>query len=267
MKEDLASPIRKPKILLIDIETMANVGYSWGKWQVDVVEFISHWYLLSVAYKWFGEKIIHVKALPDFKGYKPFGDDRELVKFVWELLDDADIVISHNGDEFDLKKLNTRFIQWNLPPPSPYKSIDTLKVVKSVFSFNSNKLDELGRDLGLGRKIEHEGFPLWLKCERGDMNAWNKIKKYNKRDVELLEKLYIKIRPYIKNHPNLDVFSSRPVCPKCGSDSLIGRGYYYTNTMAYKRYRCNNCGGWSRFVRGENPFLENKKKVSYKVSI
>ncbi len=241
---------KKVSILLLDIETFPNVGYSWGKWEQNIIEFLRNWYVLCFAYKWVGEKKINVVALSDFRGYKPGGDDRKLVERLKELLDRADIVIAHNGKKFDIKKINTRFIQYGITPPSPYLVIDTLQIARQNFSFNSNKLDDLGRDLGIGRKMEHEGFPLWLRCADGDKKAWYKMKKYNKMDIILLEKLYLKERPWLKNNINLDVFSPITICPKCGSSNLQSRGQTYSKNMTYHQYYCKDCHGWSRHVKG-----------------
>jgi DNA polymerase elongation subunit (family B)/predicted RNA-binding Zn-ribbon protein involved in translation (DUF1610 family) len=236
----------KPKILFCDIETFPNKSYTWGKWEQDVMEFIDQWYILSIGYKWLGGAT-KVMALPDFKGYKPYSKDEKLVKFIWDLFNEADIIIAQNGDNFDIKKINTRFLIHGLPPPAPYKTIDTLKVARSKFSFNSNKLDDLGRDLGIGRKVEHEGFPLWLKCEKGDLKAWKRMKRYNKQDVDLLAELYEKELPYITNHPNLDAYYKGIVCPKCGSNDINWRGIARSKVSIYKRFQCQSCGGWGRF--------------------
>ena len=187
------------------------------------------------------------KGLPDYKGYKNGDeDDYKLVKELWDLLDKAEIVIAQNGDAFDLKKINARFIYHNLPPPSPYRTIDTLKVARRYFAFSSNKLDHLGATLGLGRKLEHEGFPLWRRCMMGDRKAWGKMKAYNKQDVLLLEKVYYRLLPWIKNHPNMGMYSDVTSCPKCGSRSLQRRGIVTTNTSKYHRIQCQDCRGWCR---------------------
>ena len=196
------------------------------------------------------------KGLPDYQGYKKGSeDDSKLVKELWHLLDRAEIVVAQNGDAFDLKKINARFAYHNLPPPSPYRTVDTLKVARRYFAFSSNKLDHLGASLGLGRKLEHEGFPLWKRCMAGDSKAWKKMKAYNKQDVLLLEKVYYRFLPWIKNHPNLDNYSDGTCCPKCGSKSLQKRGYLHTNTTKYARICCMSCGGWSR-----SPVNVNEKR-------
>lgn len=237
------------QILVLDIEITPSIGYTWGKWEVNVIEFIRNWHLLSFAYKWLGEKT-NVLALPDFKGYKPGCDDKELLKPLWNLLDEAQIVVAQNGDKFDIRKINTRFLTHNMTPPSPYKTVDTLKIARSKFGFNSNKLDDLGADLGVGRKVKHDGFDLWKGCMAGDMRSWATMKRYNIQDVYLLEKVYLKFRPWHSTHPSV-INDKLKECPKCGHDDLISRGSAYTKTMIYKRFRCNKCGGWSKGVTGE----------------
>lgn len=222
-------------------------------WEQNVIDFESQWYIMCFSAK--SEEHI-TKGLPDYQGYKKGSeDDSKLVKELWHLLDRAEIVVAQNGDAFDLKKINARFAYYNLPPPSPYRTVDTLKVARKYFAFSSNKLDHLGASLGLGRKLEHEGFPLWRRCMLGDKKAWKKMKAYNKQDVLLLEKVYYRFLPWIKNHPNLDNYSDGTVCPKCGSSKLIRRGYQFNQTTKYARVHCKNCGGWSR-----SPLNINEKR-------
>ena len=193
-----------------------------------------------------GEHI--TKGLPDYQGYKNGSeDDSKLVKELWGLLDRADIVVAQNGDKFDIKKINARFAYYRLPPPSPYRTVDTLKVARKYFAFSSNKLDHLGQFLQLGRKMEHEGFPLWRRCMLGDKKAWKKMKAYNRQDVLLLEKVYYRFLPWISNHPNMAMYNEGKVCPKCSSDKGFKRGGFYTNkTTQYQVWRCKNCGGQAR---------------------
>lgn len=236
-----------PNILCIDIETAPNLGFVWGKWQQDVYEYQSEWYVMCYSAKWLRGKQF-TKGLPDYKGYsKDRENDKLLVKDLWELLNEADIVIAHNGDQFDIRKMNTRFLQWGMPPPKPYKTIDTKKVARRYFGFNSNKLDDLGASLGLGRKLKHTGFDLWRRCLNADLKAWKVMKAYNKQDVLLLERLYLKMRPWIQNHPNLGMYGDGTKCPKCGGKNLQRRGYFtYKNTTKYQIIWCKSCGGWSR---------------------
>src|SRR6266487_356449 len=192
-----------PRILLFDIETAPSLGWVWEKWETNVLAFKTQWYILSFAYKWLGEKRIHTHALPDFTIFtKDREDDSGLVRELWSLLDRADIVVGHNGDRFDLRKSNARFIVHGLAPPSPYKSIDTLKIARRHFNFTSNRLDDLGQYLSVGRKLAHTGVHLWLGCMRGDEKSWTMMRRYNAQDVALLERVYLKLRPWATGHPN-----------------------------------------------------------------
>ena len=176
----------KRKIVYLDIETFANVAYTWGIYEQDIIGKKEEWFILSYAYKVEGEKAVHVVSLPDFPGYKKnMGDDSELVRKLWKLFDEADVIVAHNAD-FDVKKSCARFLYHGLPPPSPFKTLCTKKLAKSRFKMDSNKLDHIGEYTGMGRKIKHEGFDLWLKCRDGDMKAWGRMCKYNKQDVVLL---------------------------------------------------------------------------------
>jgi uncharacterized protein YprB with RNaseH-like and TPR domain/DNA-directed RNA polymerase subunit RPC12/RpoP len=166
---------------------------------------------------------------------------------LWKLLDEADVVIAHNGDRFDIKKTNARFIYYKLPPPSPYKTIDTLKEAKRYFNFISYKLDNIGDHLGHGRKLVHTGFHLWRGCMTGDPKAWKHMVKYNKRDVVLLEQIYLDLRPWMKTHPDVSVLSDLPDgCPNCASKSLKKDGFKRTRSGKYQQYKCLSCGAWSR---------------------
>lgn len=243
------------KTLIYDIETSPLTSYTWGTFQTDVVKVEQDWYLLSFAYKWLGDKKTKVYALPDFATYKnDRTNDVELVKKLHELFDEADVIVAHNGDNFDQKKSQARFLLNDLPPPAPYRQIDTLKVARKYFKLTSNRLNDLGKYLKVGKKVETGGFDLWLKCMAGDMKAWKLMKKYNKQDVDLLELVYIKLRPWMQNHPNRAVLDEMPeACPKCG---VIGemkyRGRYSTATMIKLNVQCQSCFGYSK-VRLQPP--------------
>lgn len=235
----------KTKILLIDLETMANLSWVWGKYEQNVIAYEKEWYMLSFAYKWLGESKVSVKSLPDYRGYnRAKNDDRALVKDLWELFDQADIIIAHNGNSFDIKKSNAKFIEHGLTPPSPYKVIDTKTVAKKYFKFNSNKLDDLGNILGLGRKIDTGGFDLWLGCASGDKKSWDKMCKYNKQDVLLLEKVYLRLRNWIINHPRTSDSPINEKCPNCGSNHLQKRGFTLNKTTKLQRWQCQSCSSW-----------------------
>lgn len=239
----------EPKILFIDIETFPLLAYLWGVWEQNALSVTRRSIICCYSAKWLGGKQV-TRGLPDYKGYKKGQeDDSKLVKELWDLLDQADIVVAQNGDNFDIKKMNTRFTFHKMSPPSPYKTVDTLKVARNIFGFESNKLDDLGKYLEIGEKTQHSGFKLWQGCMAGDRESWRLMKKYNAQDVLLLEKIYNRFLPWIKNHPNVGMFTDKMVCPKCGSGKLQARGYAWNNTTKYHRVQCQDCGGWARATK------------------
>lgn len=232
------------KILFLDIETAPSLGWVWGKWEQNVIDFKRDWYMLSIAYKWSTDKKVTAVGLIDFPEYKKNPeDDSQLVDTLWKLLDEADIVVAHNGDGFDLPKSNTRFISHKLPPPSPYRTVDTLKIARNKFKFDSNKLDDLGRYLNIGRKLPHTGFNLWKGCMTGDLKSWQIMKQYNGHDVELLEKVYYLMRAWSTTHPNVN-HGELEACPKCSSTKVQRRGFTYTLLRKKQRFQCLGCRGW-----------------------
>lgn len=249
------------KILIYDIETAPNLGYIWGKYEQDVIRYESEWYIMCFAYKWLGERSTHVIALPDFpKFYSKYPEnDLGVVKELHRLFSEADVVIAHNGNSFDQKKSQARMAYHGFKPPEPYRQIDTKLVSRKYFSFNSNKLDDLGELLGCGRKIQTGGFDLWYGCMRGDKKSWNKMKRYNKQDVVLLEKIYLKLLPWINNHPAMNVLGELDSCPKCGHGPMQRRGKQINKSNFYWRYQCQRCGGWSR----QRLVEKDKNKVAY----
>lgn len=236
----------EPKTLTLDIETMAQVAFVWGFYEQNVIEVIDPWYVLMVGYKWLHEKKAHVLSLHDYKGFKKNPRDHTaLIKDVWKLMDEADIIVTQNGDNFDIKKLNTCFIKAGLPPYSPFKSVDTKKQSKAHFNFINNKLDVVGKELGIGGKKQHEGFDMWKKCWNGDVKAFKTMKAYCLRDIIVTEAVYLKERPWMKNHPNSNAFTERDDCPKCGSSDIQYRGEEARKTGKIARFFCKNCTSYS----------------------
>lgn len=241
------------KILFYDIENTANVVRTWGgrMYDLQAIKVVKPWELLSVGYKWLGEKEVHCLTRQNQKS-----DKQLLGKFI-NLLNQADIVVAHNAVKFDNKQIATRLVKHDIDPPRPFKTIDTRIVAKSKFNFNSNKLDDLGEFLGLGRKIKHgEGFELWERCEANERAAWETMVRYNKQDVVLLERIYLKLRPWMSAHPNT---AERGIsaCPKCASKHLVSNGFRTDMAGVYRRYQCQACGGWAREregIKGEKKF-------------
>lgn len=235
----------KSKILLLDIETLPNLGFTWSRWETNVIAFEKESCIATFAAKWLDGKVF-ARALPDYRGYKSGSyDDLKICQELHKLLDEADIVIAHNGNSFDIKVINARFLFHKLPPPAPFKTVDTKLAIKKVARFNSHKLDDLGKLLGEGKKVKTD-FDLWLGCINGDKTSWNKMVKYNKQDVILLEKIYLRILPWITTHPNVTLFDPKAACPKCGGRDIQWRGFQVSATRKYKRFQCKSCGGWGK---------------------
>lgn len=247
-----------PKIVFIDLETTPLEAYSWGpKFDTNLVEFIEHTKILSYSAKELHGRHI-TRGWPDYKGYKKNSrSDEAITKDLWNILDSSDIVVAHNGDSFDIRVMNSRFSKYGLTPPSPYKTVDTRKVARRYLRLPSYSLDDLCDYFGLGRKIHHEGFVLWKDCMAGIPSAWNKMKQYNKQDVVLLEKIYLKMLPWAK-HPNVGIYTDKIVCPNCGSGHIQSRGFSVGVTTTYGRFQCTDCGKWGRDttnVRGAKPIV------------
>lgn len=237
----------KAKIALFDIETAPLLSWVWGRYEQNVIAVEEDWYMLAVSWKWVGENKIHTRALCDYPKYDPdTEDDKLLCQDLWKVFDEADVLIGHNSDAFDIRKANARFVYHGMQPPSPYKSIDTLKLAKRNFRFDSNKLNDLGQLLGLGEKVPHSGFGLWKGCMTGDKASWKIMKDYNARDVDLLEKVYERLRPWSSTLPNLSLFTGGHTCPSCQSPKLQKRGFMTALTRKYQRYQCTECGHWSK---------------------
>ena len=253
------------KILILDVETSPCLAYIFQtqvwKARVGHKHLLSNWFMLSWSAKWLDEDETFSDALTPDEALCE--DDNRIVTSLWLLLDEADIIIAHNGDTFDIPNILTRCVLHKLPLPSPYKQIDTLKVAQKQFGFTHNSLDALAEFFGIEGKIE-TNFELWKKCINGDEDALLEMEVYNRNDVVLLEKVYHFLKPYIKGHPNLDLYCDgiNPVCTSCGKDALshMPDKYFYTQAVRYPIYRCSSCGAISRAKKGE-PYI-NKKQIS-----
>ena len=237
------------KVLLYDVESTPNLAHVWGKYEQNVLgDFVKERQIISVAWKWLGKSEVHVLTLPMFKSYKRNPEDnRELIEAFYKVISDADIAIGHNIDDFDDKMFNTEAIKHGLTPPQPHKTVDTLKVARRYFRFNSNKLDDLGKFLKLGKKLKHWGFELWVRCMKGDPKAWSLMARYNKKDVVLLEKVYLRLRPWMVNHPDMNLIDGHIGCPYCRGTHLRKGGWNYAKGGNSRRYQClaKGCGKWS----------------------
>ena len=235
------------RILVLDIETAPKVALVWRffKENISPKQVKEHGHLLSFAAKFLGDnQIIYCENRKE--------NDYEIISKLVELLDEADVVVMHNGDRFDLPEIRGRALVHGIKPFSPVKTVDTYKIAKREFNFPSNSLEYLSYVLDCkikkGGHKKFPGFELWLECLRNNDEAWAEMKTYNILDIQCLEEVYLKMRPWDHLHPNLAIYNEPEVvqCPKCQSSRLHRRGYAYTATGKYHRYFCLDCGGWSR---------------------
>jgi predicted RNA-binding Zn-ribbon protein involved in translation (DUF1610 family)/DNA polymerase elongation subunit (family B) len=230
------------RILLLDIETAPNLVHVWGLWQqnVGINQIMDSGYVLCWAAKWYGDEEGFFDSVHQ-------SSSKKMLKGIHTLLDEADAVVHYNGTKFDIPTLNKEFLLHGLPPPAPYKQIDLLRTARSQFRFPSNKLDYIAGSLGLGNKVTHRGHQLWIDCMNKDDAAWEEMREYNIQDVVLLEKVYDKLMPWIKSHPNHGLYGEvANSCPNCGGTHLQRRGTARTKASIYQRMQCKDCGTWSR---------------------
>lgn len=231
------------RILLYDLEISPILAWVYDMYDANVIAVERPKYIMSFAYKWMGEPDIHVLAQPDYDRYRRDKyNDKSVVDALWDVLDEADIVVAHNASAFDNKVAMARFMYHGLTPPSPFKTVDTLTVARRTFKFGANSLAFLCEQLNIGSKSTVKHHDLWHRCVDGDMEAWALLKEYNKRDVEMLDELYAMLLPYMSNHPVV----SASGCPKCGSSFVQYRGVQRSKTNTYRRVHCQQCGAWSR---------------------
>jgi len=253
------------KVLLLDIETAPIKAYVWQLWKqnVSINQIVNDWFVFTWAAKWLFEDKVYSMKLTRQEALKQ--DDKRIMQGIHKMLNEADIVISHNGKRFDLPRLNTRFIIHGMMPPLPYQQIDTFDSMKKIAGFTSNKQDFFNMVLHSPRKIDTGGFELWDECYNGNMESMSKMQEYNIWDVKSLEENYIKLRPFIVPHPNMGLFIMDGLerCPSCGSNDLHDcHKDYMTTVSVFELRKCNNCGANSRVRKSKSSPLEKRGVLS-----
>jgi len=242
--------VPQPRILYIDIETAPTVAAVWQFWKANVSPeaVVNNWYMLS--YSWaFNDGPVESDSLLSHPSWDAgiFDNDSPMVDNLWKLLDEADIVVAHNGNRFDIPKINSRMLVYGMPPPSPFQSVDTLVTLKKKFNFGSNKLAHIARTLSLELKGDSGGMETWMRCVNGETEALQEMVDYNEQDVVVLRDLYKELLPWIPSHPNFGVLMQKGhVCSSCGSGNLVEEPPYLTASGSYPTYRCEDCGAISR---------------------
>lgn len=236
------------KILIVDIETAPCIGYYWRRWKENIsqAQAISESYMLTWAAKWLDSTEIMSDSLVHHETYQyDPEDDSMIVASLADLIDQADMVVAHNGRRFDIPVLKTRMLSNGMVPLMPYRLIDTLDIAKREFRFPSNSLDSLAQYLGFETKMSHGGFKLWRGCIEGCKESWEEMLAYNIQDIRVLENVYLALRAWYGKHPNVALYGTldKHVCPCCGSDDLEPTGQYdTTNVSKFPVYSCKSCG-------------------------
>lgn len=235
------------KVLILDIETSPLIVYVWElkDQYVGLNQMIQDWEIMAWSAKRLGEPASSIRYY-DKRHNK---DDKAILQPLWEMLNEADIVITQNGKAFDAKKINARFMLHKMPPPKPYKHLDTYLIAKNAAAFTSHSLEYLSERLNTKyKKLSHSKFPglsLWKECLKGNKEAWEEMKKYNIHDVLSTEEFYLKIRAWAPASAP-DVYSRLGECKTCGSRHLIKQGFDRTKTGIWQQLQCTKCHRWQR---------------------
>jgi hypothetical protein len=196
---------------------------------------------VCLAWRWYGNKRVEFAA-----EWQPGGFEGMLRK-AWDLFDRADMTVGHNVDRFDEGNLRGEWMTLGLTPPSPVRPIDTLKHARTTARLESYKLDSLLKRFGVGGKTDKYSVKLARAAVTGDREAQRTLRAYNVGDIEASETLYDYIRPWIKNHPHLGLYTGdEDCCGHCAGGTLEPSGWAHTAVTAYAQYRCKNCGAWYR---------------------
>lgn len=249
-----------PRILFLDIETIPLTAFAWGLWDqnISLNQIKKDWKIVCWAAKWRGSDKIISNVLKDDD------TDKKLIAPLWKLVDEADILVGHNLDGFDLPKINARFIANGFKPPTHCKTIDTLKIAKQRFAFTSNKQEYLAKHLGCKQlKSDHKEFPgfeLWAEFMKGNKRAIREMQRYNEQDVATLETIYDKLMPWYKTTVNFNVYNTvdNSIKCHCGSTSFKKNGVVELASGVYQRYLCQKCRHETR--DGINLLSKEKKK-------
>ena len=253
MKEEVE---KTPKVLIFDIETAPMSAFVWKRYKenVSLEQTISESFMLCWSAKWLYDETVMGDCLTSEEATKE--DDKRIVNSLYNLITEADVIVAYNGRNFDIPYMNQRFLHWGFPPYVPTHVVDPYETAKSVFRFSSNKMDNIATQLGLQNKLKTD-FSLWKGCMVGNKECLAYMLEYNKKDVVVLEEIYCRFLPWMKNHPNMSNFyDDKNRCTKCGKEEYTKLDrYFYTPSGKYELYRCKHCGA---IFRGKKNLNESK---------
>lgn len=232
----------KPEnVLILDVETLPLVGYAFNPWKTDITlaHIIKDFCILSYSAKWLGDdKVISEVLTPKEVLAR---DDSRILQNAWKLMETANVVVTHNGKRFDIKKLYARFWKHKIKKPSSFKLIDTLVSAKATFGLTYNSVSAIAKFIEAEEKLDTD-FSLWVKCDSGDQQSLQYMREYNEQDVETQEEIYLSMRGWIENHPDLSLYTGQKnVCPVCLSSNHQEIGTYVGRGKLYREHRCDSC--------------------------
>lgn len=241
LTQEQKTTLKKAKILIFDLEVSPMLAYTYNYYEGNVLKVVEPQKLLCFSYKWLGDdgdpKVVNL-----IDGSVDPKNDKWITKQLWNLLNEANYAVAHNGGRFDAKMANTFFVAHGMTPPSPYKMIDTLTAARQKFKFPSNKLDELGKFLEVGKKTEVTCGDLWESCLNGDKKAYKLMAKYCANDVALLESVYWKVMPFAPSVNINKTVNEEMVCPICGSTHFVRKGFVPDAAISPSwEYECEEC--------------------------
>ena len=228
------------KRLFYDIETSPNLGTFWRagyKQTINPENIIKERAIICLCYKWEG-------ADPVYSVEWKKGNDKNVCIAFGKLLDDADEIVGHNANRFDLPWLCTRNAYHNLKPYRLATAVDTLHMARKRFYFNSNRLDYIAKFLGFSGKHETD-YSMWQDIMFNHCpTAMAKMVHYCQQDVLILEKVYHKLREYnqMSTHTGAHIGNGRWSCPQCGSQH-VRKNKSRTTPMGMERHEmhCKDC--------------------------
>jgi hypothetical protein len=231
------------KRLFYDIETSFNVGVFWRTGYnitINPQDIIHERAIICICYKWEGEDTIHSLT------WSKNQSDKAMIRDFIKIMNQADEIVAHNGDRFDLKWIRTRALLHDIDVMPAPKTIDTLKWAKKYFNFNSNKLDYIAQLLKVGAKMDTGGLELWKDIVfRKDQAALDKMVEYCKMDVQVLEGVFNKLNSYTMPQHNYAVQhgGDKFECPECnGSTFQYNRKTVTVAGTVHHWLKCRDCG-------------------------
>lgn len=249
--------MNEPRVLILDIETSLMEVYSFGIRD----QYLGHeqikkdWTILSVAAKWLNEKDVWQMDARN-------KTEKQILKEVKKLMNEADIIVGHNSKSFDVKRLNGKFEEHKIKPPSSFQQVDTYAQSKKHFNFSSHTLDYLLQKLNSPiKKRKHSKYPgktLWIECDKGNKQAFKEMAIYNIYDVLGTEWLYNRMLPWgVGINFNVYYGDENARCT-CGATEFRKNGYTYSSTGKFQRFECKKCG--SELKTRQN-LIKDKKKL------